>query len=598
MNSRREICQNCQQEFRIEPEDFAFYEKMEVPPPTFCPECRLQRRMIWRNEIVFYKRICDATGNEIFSMFSPKAPVNVYDRDYWWSDKWDPLAYGREYDFKRPFFEQLKELIQTVPWPSRSFLDNVGSEYCMNCSYLKNCYMLFDADSCEDSSYGVGINKLKNCFDNLSLDSCELCYECFFCARCYRAFYCSNCEDSSDITFSKDCVNCRNCFGCVGLRNKSYCIFNEQYSKEEYFRKIAEFKGGSYKSFLQNKKKALDFFRTFPVRYMHGSHNQDVSGDYIYNSKNVHDSYTVRTIEDSRYCAVIKALPGGARQCYDYDLFGWNAELIYECNNVGYNASNVKFSVLVYLNARDIEYSLSCISSVHDLFGCVGLQKKQYCILNKQYTRSEYFKMIPKIKNHMNKMPYVDARGRIYKYGEFIPVELSPFGYNEAIVQEYMPLSKEAARKAGFPWRESIAKEYPVTLSWADLPDSIDDADDSILKETILCRAWDTDKEKAQQHNCSKAFRITARELAFYREMNLPLPRKCFYSRHYDRTLQRNPIRKQYRRQCMCDYQVHRNLAEHTHPVRSRCLNEFKTSYSPERPEIVYCQQCYQAEVT
>lgn len=71
-------------------------------------------------------------------------------------------ARGRAYDFTRPFFEQMKELIQTVPWPSRSFLDNAGSDYCMNCSYLKNCYMLFDADSRKDSSYCVGVNKLKN----------------------------------------------------------------------------------------------------------------------------------------------------------------------------------------------------------------------------------------------------------------------------------------------------------------------------------------------------------------------------------------------------------------------------------------------------
>src|SRR3989344_9218633 len=104
MNSETKICQNCKNSFVIEPEDFLFYEKIKVPPPTWCPECRLKRRLIWRNEVIFYRRKCDATGKEIFSMFAPEAPVRAYDRDYWWSDKWDATEYGRDYDFSRPFF--------------------------------------------------------------------------------------------------------------------------------------------------------------------------------------------------------------------------------------------------------------------------------------------------------------------------------------------------------------------------------------------------------------------------------------------------------------------------------------------------------------
>ena len=59
MEEQIKNCQNCKQDFVIESEDFSFYEKMKVPPPTFCPDCRLARRLIWRNERTFYKRICD-----------------------------------------------------------------------------------------------------------------------------------------------------------------------------------------------------------------------------------------------------------------------------------------------------------------------------------------------------------------------------------------------------------------------------------------------------------------------------------------------------------------------------------------------------------
>jgi len=104
-------CQNCKQEFRIEPDDFGFYEKMKVPPPTWCPECRMIRRMAFRNERLLFRRKDDATGKEIFSGFPPQAPIKVYDREYWWSDAWDSMVYGREYNFSRPFFEQFRDLM-------------------------------------------------------------------------------------------------------------------------------------------------------------------------------------------------------------------------------------------------------------------------------------------------------------------------------------------------------------------------------------------------------------------------------------------------------------------------------------------------------
>ena len=50
----------------------------------------------------------------------------------------------------------------------------------------------------------------------------------------------------------------------------------------------------------------------------------------------------------------------------------------------------------------------------------------------------------------------------------------------------------------------------------------------------------------------------------------------------------RNPM-KLWHRTCMCD----KNHLNHT----GKCTNEFETSYSPDRPEIIYCEQCYQQEV-
>ena len=103
MNSETKICQNCKKNFTIEPEDFIFYDKIKVPPPTWCPECRMVRRMNWRNERTLYKRKCDAPGHneEIISIYHKDSPLKVYDQKYWWSDEWDAMQYGRDYDFSK-----------------------------------------------------------------------------------------------------------------------------------------------------------------------------------------------------------------------------------------------------------------------------------------------------------------------------------------------------------------------------------------------------------------------------------------------------------------------------------------------------------------
>src|SRR3989338_10603739 len=107
MQTEIKTCQSCKNPFTIEPEDFLFYEKMQVPPPTWCPECRFLRRMTWRNDWHLFKKKDARTGEKIFSLFPEESPVKIYEKEYWNSDQWDPMVYGREYDWEKPCFEQI-----------------------------------------------------------------------------------------------------------------------------------------------------------------------------------------------------------------------------------------------------------------------------------------------------------------------------------------------------------------------------------------------------------------------------------------------------------------------------------------------------------
>ena len=103
----KKSCQNCKTEFLIEPNDFTFYEKIGVPPPTLCPECRMQRRMLQFNERSLFKNQCKLCGKEVITSHRPDAPHPIYCQPCWWSDSWDAMSYGREYDFSRGFFGEL-----------------------------------------------------------------------------------------------------------------------------------------------------------------------------------------------------------------------------------------------------------------------------------------------------------------------------------------------------------------------------------------------------------------------------------------------------------------------------------------------------------
>ncbi len=597
MNQETRQCQNCHQDFTIEPEDFDFYGKIGVPAPTWCPDCRFMRHLIWRNEKTFYKRKDELTGKEIFSMFHPDAPLKTYDHAYWWSDAWDASDYGRPYDFSKPFFEQLKELMRAVPWFSRSVIDIVNSDYAMTSGHLKNCYMVFDSDNAEDCLYSTSLTHVKDCADNLLMIDCELCYGNFAGANNNRVFYSIDSGQCLDVWFCQECDACSHCVGCRNLRHKQYCILNKQYTKEKYAEEFKKLRLNTRSGRAEFEKRFREFSLKFPIKAMLESHNVDCSGDFITYSKNVKKSYLIRDGENLRYCQSLYT-PPGSRDSYDYTIWGGNAERIYECCQVGEGASDISFSMGVYPNCIGIRYSIMCSFS-NNVFGCVGMKRKQYCILNKQYTKEEYEELVPKIRKHMDEMPYTDAKGRVYKYGEFFPPELSPFAYNETMAQEYFPITKQDAAAKGFLWREPAEKPHQPTKSWRELPETIGETDDSILKETILCRAWDENEERALEHNCTKAFRITPEELAFYRRLDIPLPERCFYSRHHERTKHRNPVQF-WPRSCMCggvqsSDGKYANTAKHSHGD-GPCGEKFETSFAPDRPEIVYCESCFNAE--
>ena len=570
MNPETKTCQNCKQEFVIEPDDFVFYEKMKVPAPTFCPDCRIVRRMSWRNERTLYHRKCDATGKNIVTMFASENPLIVYERDYWWSDKWDQNAAGRDYDFSKSFFQQFRELFEKAPLPNLCNSNVINSEYGNHSLDMKNCYLHYASKGCEDISYCGGAINCKNSLDLYRVENLIQCYDDTLCGDLNRVFFSYDSDESVNCAFLHACKNMIDCLGCINLRNKSNCIFNIQYSKEEYAKERAKYDLGSYKGLCEFRKKFTEFIKQYPRRYGFIYKCTNCVGDNILNSKNVYMGFDI--FGDAEDCKYIMHGMEKVRDVYDGGPgVGAVFSNSYEVVDTGVEADRNLFAIFTHA-CQNTNYTYACQTS-SNLFGCVGLRSKQYCILNKQYSKEEYEELVPKIIAHMSDMPYTDKKGRIYKYGEFFPTELSPFAYNETIAQEYYPKNKLEILEAGYRWKEPDTKQYAITLQPADLPDHIKDVSDDILNQVIAC-----EHEGKCNHQCMGAFKIISSELTFYRAMNLALPRLCSNCRHYRRLSQRTPF-KLWDRQC------------------AKCGKDIKTSYAPDRQEIIYCESCYNSEV-
>jgi hypothetical protein len=575
-------CQNCKKDFTVEVKDFLLLEKIGVPIPTFCVDCCLQRRMIFRNERTLYKRKNNAPGHEnedIISIHNPEVKNPIYDDRSWWSDVWDPLDYGKDYDFSRSFFEQYKELYQSIPLISLSITNMVNCRFCNVAEGDKNCFMISASNENEDCMYGNRLATNKQSAEMYIGVKNELCYELVNCSYNYKVLYSTHTHESTDSMFLFNCKNCNDCLGCVNLRHASYSIFNKKFSREEFLKEKEALKLNTIQGVETFRKKFEEFKLQSIHRYVNSNKTVNSTGDNIENANNVINSFDINEAQD---CSNVTWGGYGMRDSMNAGPgIGIQSELLYDCFDTALQGSKCLWTGVVY-HSYDVRYSINCHSS-SNLFGCHGLRSKQYCILNKQYSKEEYEILVPKIIEQMNTMPYVDAQGRVFKYGEFFPYDISPFAYNETIAFEYFPLSKEEVLEKGWKWYERADRNYISTLKTKDLPQSIGEVSDSIINEVIECP-----NNGLEVSLCTSAFRIVKEELDFYKRLDIPLPRYCPNCRHFNRLKKRNPL-KLWHRQCMC------NKENHIH--KGACEVEFETSYAPDRPEIVYCEKCYQQEV-
>lgn len=579
MSAETKMCQNCKQEFRIEPEDFEFYAKIKVPPPTQCPKCRMIRRALFRNERHFNKRTCDLCKKDTISIYRTEAPFPVYCQDCYWSDNWDPLTFGLNFDENRPFLEQFSELSLKVPRVAIMNRGSTNSYYSHLAFNNRDSYMLIESSNNENIQYGYWMQHTRDCVDSAFCTKSELCYESIGIFDSYNLKYCQACFSCRDSWFLKNCTDCSNCFGCFNLKHKQYCFFNKQLSHEDYDRALEQYRLTTREGIDRAFRDAKEFYLTFPHKYAEITNSPGSIGNYITNSKKCISCFHGHNADDCRYSVHVFE---NIKDVFDADTAGLTAELLYEAMNTAVNISRARFTNRCWTGS-DLTYCEN-LDSCFSCFGCMSMRNKSYCILNKQYSKEEYEKVVAKIIQQMT-----DS----HIFGEFFPPAFSPFAYNETIAQEYFPITEEEAKKNGYSWKPPRDFFTKATIKYTELPQTIKETKELLLKEIISCA-----HDGACNEQCTGAFRITPAEFVFYKQTGLPLPHLCPNCRHVARIGRLNPFYL-WPRKCQCAGAragMYKKNASHFHGD-APCPSEFETSYAPDRPEMIYCEQCYSAEV-
>lgn len=290
------------------------------------------------------------------------------------------------------FLNGFAELRRTTPKIAVSGYSSHNCPYGNAIYNSKNCYLCFDMDTSEGCLYSGTVTRAQYCGDCEDIWDSELCYEGYEIYHCYNCDFSQFLRNCSDCSYCFDCLNCQNCFGCVGLRRQNYSIFNKPYSPEVYKIELEKAKKLPREE-IETRVEALR--KEYPHLASRQYQSENCIGDNIQNSKGVFYGFNVKNTFDGGYAWDLYTVYGDRNED-TYDTF-FNVDLhsCYECVQVG-DGWNLNFCHYCE-HIRDSEFCEACFNS-KNLFGCIGINRGEYMILNKAYAPEDWKTEVAEIK--------------------------------------------------------------------------------------------------------------------------------------------------------------------------------------------------------
>jgi len=398
--SSKQKCITCGKDFLVIEQEANFLSEQGYPLPIECSYCRQDRRISLRASRNLVKDKCANCHQDIivsdnylkfkFKLFCDqcyKQYNSNHDNIITDLSKRKDLSQDQIFNNFDSFYQEYLRLLTTFP---RLYTSSTHSVNCVNGQYNVNCKNLlssFDNFDSQDSAY------INSCYlINDSID-CDYSYESSNSYNSVDLDKCSNCAFINYGDHLTDCYYCYVCsrshhlFGCIYLTDKAYCIFNRQYSKEEYEKQVSELKKLPPDQIFPKVQELLDnSFLTKSKVYQ--SENSDY-GNYVVYSKNLYLCFDAFNSEDCGYLYDT----GYCVNCWDMSR-SHGSQVVYE----GIEADQVFKSGYAHDCYKCSEsFLINDCTQVENCFGCTCLYKKKNCILNRQFSPEIYKQITEKL---------------------------------------------------------------------------------------------------------------------------------------------------------------------------------------------------------
>ena len=186
-------------------------KKYAIPPPTFCPDCRQQRRLSWRNDgrSTRDKAIC--AKSRIVSMYATDSPFQCTAMHVGGGQR-DAAAFARDFDFGRQFYEQYLELRNTVPRMLSISKTGRTASTCITLSMSKTviwvCASAWIGGCYYSRRWYWNSKNMGDCYQMMIRVVLWGCYSDHN-FRCHNLWLSNQCSESA---FSVRCTACSHCF--------------------------------------------------------------------------------------------------------------------------------------------------------------------------------------------------------------------------------------------------------------------------------------------------------------------------------------------------------------------------------------------------
>jgi hypothetical protein len=151
---------------------------------------------------------------------------------------------------------------------SKDVLESRDIKESRNMKFCERIYNWPNADCYDVDQFWLRISRM--------YESITIWVDCNNVKFCWNSYNLVNCE------YVYNWFSCSDCFACVWLKNAQYCIFNKQYTRENYFELKQKIMDHIKTTYIDgNGKYAIEFWEFFPAEMSPYWYNESIAQEYF-----------------------------------------------------------------------------------------------------------------------------------------------------------------------------------------------------------------------------------------------------------------------------------------------------------------------------